>query len=75
MKKLRIIIRIRTDNDSDSPCRFQLLNHRADMQFVLVANLTSWLGGFGVLARSPVIKPKNYNEPLQAHLARTGTQR
>ncbi len=60
---------------SKHQCRFQLLNHRADMQFVLVANLTSWLGGFDVLARSPIIKPKNYNEPLQGHLARTANQR
>ena len=52
-------------------CRFQLLNHRADMQFVMVTNLTSWLGGYDMIARSPIIKPKNPNEPLQGHLART----
>ncbi|CAK0782920.1 hypothetical protein CVIRNUC_006115 [Coccomyxa viridis] len=51
--------------------RFQLLNHRADMRFVLVTNLSNWLGGYDVLASSPVIRPKNYNEPLQGHLART----
>ena len=48
-----------------------MLNHRADMRFVLVTNLSNWLGGYDVLASSPVIRPKNYNEPLQGHLART----
>ena len=56
-------------------CRFQLLNHRADMRFIMVTNLTSWLGGYAVVARSPIIAPKNPNEPLQGHLARTGTPR
>ena len=41
------------------------------MRFVLVTNLSSWMGGYDVLASSPVIRPKNHNEPLQGHLART----
>jgi hypothetical protein len=51
--------------------RFRVLNHRADMQFILVTNLTSWLGGFIVLAKSLVIRPANPNMPMQGHLART----
>lgn len=51
--------------------RFRLLNHRADMKFIMVTNLTNWLGLFDVVAESPLIKIRNYNEPLQGHLART----
>ena len=51
--------------------RFRLLNVRADMRFILVTDLVDWLGGFTLLAQSPVISPANPNEPLQGHLART----
>lgn len=48
-----------------------MLNHQADMQFILVTNLTDWAGMFDVLAESPILSPSNPNEPLQGHLART----
>lgn len=56
-------------------CRFRLLNHRADMKFIMVTNLTNWLGLFDVVAESEIIKPANPNEPLQGHLARTESLR
>ena len=51
-------------------CRFRLLNARADMRFILVTDLSDWLGQFRLLAQSPVISPANPNQPLQGHLAR-----
>ncbi|CAL8470701.1 g10243 [Coccomyxa elongata] len=51
--------------------KFRLLNHRADMKFIMVTNLTDWLGFFDVVAESQIIRPANPNEPLQGHLART----
>ena len=53
------------------PCRFRLLNVRADVRFILVTDLVDWLGQFKLLAASPVITPANPNAPLQGHLMRT----
>lgn len=45
------------------------------MKFIMVTNLTNWLGLFDVVAESEIIKPANPNEPLQGHLARTESLR
>lgn len=42
------------------------------MQFLLLTNVTDWLGGYTVLAASPVITLGWLNEPLWGHLALTG---
>lgn len=41
------------------------------MKFIMVTNLTDWLGSFDMVAESQIIRPANPNEPLQGHIART----
>ena len=49
---------------------FQLLNQRADIQFLFFSNLTA-AGNFSqqqVIAASPVVRVANPNEPVQVQL-------
>ena len=54
-------------------CRFQLLNHRADMRFVLVTNLSSWLGGYDVLAKAHSSGPRTTMSLCRGTLLAQGT--
>ena len=54
---------------------FTLINQRQPVAFALFRNI-SQAGNFSegaIVARSPIIKFANYNEPTQGHLALTGT--
>ncbi|CAF2126035.1 unnamed protein product [Rotaria magnacalcarata] len=56
-------------NNTQSSTSWRMINLRCPLEFRYFSREYNCSGNYSIIARSPVIQPRNYNEPTQIHLA------
>ncbi|CAF3752081.1 unnamed protein product [Rotaria socialis] len=56
-------------NNTQSSTSWRMINLRCPLEFRYFSREQNCSGNYSIIARSPAIQPRNYNEPTQIHLA------